>query len=226
MENQNIRALKNKHTGSDIWVIMAGSTMNYVDPSFFENKVTIGQNQVFKHFPCSYVVMKDCMEEPRFPRSIQACANKNIPLIFSRHYKGSRNKELNTPNHPNAYVFDHNPKESNLVAELASLEEDQIIVSKSTATSLMHVAAYMGAKNIILCGHDCGTLDDNLYYDDYLEKDWTSAGNWSGITTWMTTLEEESQLVRAFLMERYNCNVHSLNPFLNPGLESHKYVKI
>ena len=38
----------------------------------------------------------------------------------------------------------------------------------------------MGAKNIMLCGHDCGRLDGNLYYEGYMESDWISSENWSG----------------------------------------------
>jgi hypothetical protein len=83
----------------------------------------------------------------------------------------------------------------------------------------------MGAKNIILAGHDAGTLNGDLYFDGYVEKDWTSSGNWSGINSWMSSLENESQIVRAYLRETYNCNIHSLNPFLNLGLEGNLFVK-
>jgi hypothetical protein len=31
----------------------------------------------------------------------------------------------------------------------------------------MHLAAYMGAKNIILIGHDCGTLNGEPNFKDY-----------------------------------------------------------
>jgi len=166
------------------------------------------------------------MEEPRFPRSIQECDNLNIPLIYSQYYKGHQEKGLNEPQHSNAYAFAHNNRTQPLESEIEQLSEHEIVVSKSTATSLMHIAAYLGAKNIILCGHDCGTLDGDLYYDNYLEEDWVSSGNWSGITTWMHSLEYESQVVRAFLKQRYNCNIHSLNPFLNLSLESHNYEKL
>lgn len=223
---KDIQALQNIHKDEDIWIIMAGSSMNYIDSSFFQNKITIGQNQVYKHYSCNYVVMKDCMEEPRFPRSIQECDELGIPLIYSQYYKGHQDKGFNKPQHKDAYVFCHNNRTQSLESEIEQLGEHEIIVSKSTATSLMHIAAYLGAKNVILCGHDCGTLDGDLYYDGYLEKDWTSSGNWDGITTWMHSLEYESQVVRTFLKQKYNCNIHSLNPFLNLGLESHNYKKL
>lgn len=92
----SINSLKNIHKEKDIWIILAGSSMNYVDSSFFSNKITIGQNQVYKHYPCSYVVMKDCMESPRFPRSIQEIDSKNIPLIYSEYYKGYKSNIKNS----------------------------------------------------------------------------------------------------------------------------------
>ena len=44
--NQGIVEFKNKHKGEDIWLILAGSSLDYVDPSFFEGKLTICQNQI------------------------------------------------------------------------------------------------------------------------------------------------------------------------------------
>ena len=148
-------------------------------------------------------------------------------------YKGYHSKEncpwdpqggeKNVVEHKNAYMFKHNPRKKSYEEELNELKEDEIIVSKSTCTSLIHLAAYMGAKNLILCGHDCGKIDGNLYYDGYMEKDWISAGNWSGINTFLRKCEKESQVVRKYIKDKYNCNIHSLNPFLNLSLEGHKF---
>ena len=223
MEYKNLTQLKNKHNGEDIWVISAGSSMDYVSSEFFENKIVIGINHVYKHYPCNYIVMKDCMEEPRFPRSILQLDSMGIPLIFSKGYKGYYDKEDNSPRHNDAYMFEHNSRRDTFDTEVKSLKDDEIIVSRSSITSLMHIAAYLGASNIILCGHDCGTLDGNLYYNGYVEKDWISSGNWNGINNFMSKLERQSQVVRKLLMEKYNCNIHSLNPFLNMGLEGHKH---
>ena len=63
----------------------------------------------------------------------------------------------------------------------------------------------------------------HLYYNGYMEKDWISAENWSGINNWMGSIEKQSQLIRAFLMKKYNCNIHSLNPFINLQLEDYLY---
>lgn len=222
-----MKRLKNKHKGEDIWLLLAGSSMDYIDPSFFKGKTTIGQNHMFKLFPCSYIVMKDCMEEPRFPRSIKELDKLQIPLIYSEYYKGHANLEKNTVQHSNAYCFSHNPRTPNvwLKDETLNLQKNDIIVSRSTVTTLMHIAAYMGAKNIILCGHDCGRLNGNLYTKGYIENDWELA-SWSGINTFIGKLEDESKLVKKYLKDKYNVNIYSINPFLNLNLEGNKFITI
>jgi len=222
---KNISELKNKYKGEDIWIVLAGSSMNYVSDSFFENKIVLGANQVYKHYSCDYIIMKDCMETPRYTRSVQECKEKGIPLIFSEYFKGDDSKELNTPDYENSYFFKHNSKKTEFDYNLENLKEDEILSSKSTAASIIHIAAYMGAKNIILCGHDCGRLDGDMYYDGYMESDWISSENWPGIDSHTSKIEIETQKLRLYLMETYDCNIHSLNPFLNFGLEGHKFVK-
>ena len=41
MEYKNLKELKNKYQGEDIWVILAGSSMDYVSDEFFKNKIVI-----------------------------------------------------------------------------------------------------------------------------------------------------------------------------------------
>ena len=50
MTQKKISELKEIHTGEDVWVLAAGPSMNYLDPSFFENKVTVGVNRICKFF--------------------------------------------------------------------------------------------------------------------------------------------------------------------------------
>ena len=144
--------------------------------------------------------------------------------IYSEYYKGHSNLEKNIVQHDNSYCFSHNPRKEGvwLKDEIPNLQEDDIIVSRSTVTTLMHVAAYMGAKNIILCGHDCGKINNNLYTKGYIENDWNLA-NWSGINTFINKLENESILVREYLKNKYDVNIHSINPFLNLRLEGNEF---
>ena len=217
---KTITELKGAHAAADIWIIAAGPSLNHIHPSFFDNKITIGVNRVCKFFKCDYVVAKD----GRGFKEIISSTDNDSKLILSKHESGNPHQNLNTVEGEH-YIFDH-PAKPGEKPDISCIAEnsDQIVVSYSTITSAIHIAAYMGAKNIILCGHDCGTIDDNLYTNGYLEKDWKSAGNWSGIGTFLSKAENESVSVKEYLKERYSVNIYSINPFLNLSLEGHKFV--
>ena len=83
----------------------------------------------------------------------------------------------------------------------------------------------MGAFNIVLVGHDCGTIDGVLYEPNYTESDWGSADNYASKHEWVATIESNTLEVKKKIKEVYNCNIYSLNPFINFGLEGHKYEK-
>lgn len=56
---RELREFKNLHSGKDIYVVASGKSMDYIDPSFFEGKITIGINQVYKKFVTDYLVRKE-----------------------------------------------------------------------------------------------------------------------------------------------------------------------
>ena len=83
----------------------------------------------------------------------------------------------------------------------------------------MHVAAYLGARNILLCGHDCGSLDGKIAFDGYYDEVKDLIAKWR----MLVRMEEQTVAVREKLHEVYVCRVYSLNPFVNFGLEKHEY---
>ena len=44
----DLKYYKNIHKDKDIYVIGSGSSCDFIDNSFFDNKITIGINQVYK----------------------------------------------------------------------------------------------------------------------------------------------------------------------------------
>lgn len=220
---KSIKSLKGKHSNQDIWIISAGSSMDYVPESLFYNKITISVNDMIQHFKTDYLVMKDCMK-PKFAEAVKYAETHNIPLIFSRYHEGKRNSQLNNVTNINSFVFDHNPKLKGFPEELLELGEDEILNSRSTITTAMHVAAYMGAKNIILCGHDCGEINGNLYYKNYTPGGLHPLQWWSELKGAISKYEDQSSITRNYLTQKYNCNIVSLNPFINMNLEGNKYT--
>jgi len=209
---KSIRELKNIHKGEDIWLIASGPSMSFVEPSFFENKITLGVNEVYRKYPCDYLVRKEIFALDEIYRSIG-----NTKLIVSEYDCGGRQK-LNELRVDGTYwYFEHRPNEHAKV-DLSVIGTDVIVVSYSTITSAMHMAAYLGAKNIILCGHDCTTLDGECNFAGYQKE----AFNRPLYESWLEVIEPVTIQVRNKLREVYDCNIYSLNPFVNLRLEGYE----
>ena len=228
--------LKNTHKDEDIWVIGAGASMNYIDPSFFEGKLVIGVNRVCRFFRCDYIVSKGDRTG-----SLLCELSENLngaKLVLSRWESG------NPPTKPPAnwrelkkqregentvdcehYFFTH-PRKPDEQPMLDCVGTEDIVVSHSSITSAIHLAAYMGAKNIILCGHDCGMIDGQVTIKDYYKNIKPVPGSIKLYHHWLKTqIEKHTIDLKAKLKEVYGVNVMSLNPFINLGLEGHKYDK-
>ena len=225
---KEILELKDKHLGDDIWIICAGGSMNYINSSFFENKITIGLNQVYRHFPCDYAVMKDLSESSRFDASIDELKGAELKLLFSKFHAGHYSSGENKPEYSdNFYMFDHmdngNNKKTDGSLDLDCIGTDKMVCVRSSITSAMNIAAYMGAKNIIISGADNGAVNGYKYYNGYMEGHWQSSDNYGGITEWLGLIKDMNIEVRDKIKEVYGCNIYSLNPFWNMGLEGNTY---
>jgi len=229
MAYKNIIELKNIHQGEDIWVIAAGGSMNFVNNSFFENKITIAVNQSYRLFKSDYVVMKDLGESSRFDESINELKNSQTKVLFSKYHAGHYKSGENTPEYSNNFfMFDHNDN-GNYKNNDGSLNldvigsDDKIIAIRSTFTSALHIAAYFGAKNIMVCGVDSGQVNGKSYVDGYTQPHWISGGNNPGTDQWMGNVHPLNIEIRDKVRDVYNCNIHSLNPFLNFKLDGNRY---
>lgn len=207
-----IMQIKNQYYGADIWVVASGASAGFVDPEFFENKLTIGVNRVWTRFKTTWLVIK---EQAVLPAAIKTGSR----VIASHHNCGTIANAINKAR-GHFYFFEHadNGLES---VDLDVIGTDKIVVSYSTITSAMHLAAYMGAANIILVGHDCGTIDGQINFAGYPENLMKSE---SFYKDFLSRIEPQTRAVKARLMEVYGCRVYSLNPWINFRLEDHDYV--
>ena len=145
----------------------------------------------------------------------------NIPLIFPEYHTAHYSDGKNQPDYDKGYVFEHlDNKSADMDEEVFSvIGTDKLVVSRSTVTSAINLAAYMGARNIILVGHDCGSIDGDLYDPTYTEKDWWSANNYSSAPKWVGSIESQTLKVKERVKEEYGSSIYSLNPFINFGEE-------
>lgn len=211
---RSIVELKDKYQGHDVFIVASGPTAGFIAPEFFDNKVAIGVNEAWMRFPnLDYLVRKEAL------RSVTAYAS-GIPLILSRYNCGVLQYEQNIlEGEADYYIFEHEDNKLDRV-DLSIIGGEKIVVSWSTITSAMHIAAHMGAANIIMVGHDCGTIDGQPNMPGYPPS---PIADEQGYINWLARIEPQSIMVRERLHEVYGCRIYSLNPWINVGLEGHKY---
>lgn len=91
--------LKGIYAGGDVYVLGSGSSMGFIDRSFFGGKIVIGANSVWKFFPVSYAVFKH-------RQFIEEAINASQIVVVSKHDCGDTTQGLNTFE-GHAYVFTH-----------------------------------------------------------------------------------------------------------------------
>jgi len=218
--NQTIAKLKNIHMNKDIYVLGSGATLNFVDPDFFKNKITICVNEVGQAYlpKTKYVLTK---HHPEAIKHAEEMPKTKIIVSFG----DCGNIDTKTlPNLPNLYGFHHkqNMCENANVNRDWPIEETGLYVSWSSITSAMHFAAYLGAKNIILVGHDCGEIDNQTWVNNY-GYETQNPSEMLQAKQRNYAFENQSIAVKQKLKELYNCNIYSLNPFINFNLEGISY---
>jgi uncharacterized Rossmann fold enzyme len=202
--------LKNKHKGKDIYILGSGKSMEFFDPKFFEKRITIAVNNSFKNYlkTVTYV----CTKYHDVAKQIRDQNPEIIPVV-TKHLHGQyvnsviRESGVVIAEHTNNRVIELRPTEW-------PAEEDVLVTSASTITTAMHLAAYMGAKTIFMCGNDLGHLDEEQNVQNHQSEPMAKISK-----TW----DEQNRQVKQELESRYNTRVYALLPFSSITLDGHKY---
>jgi hypothetical protein len=159
-------------------------------------------------------VIKDCPDTTHFiSKGDSGGSNsKNISFLAKNNFF----------NHKSNIVIYNHLKNEHKLTKLPPNEH--LVVSYSTITTAIHLAAYMGAKNIILIGHDCGIIDGEPNFKGY-HNDSTYKISWKqgkkDYINWLSNIEQHTITLKQLLAKQYNANVVSMNPFINLWLEGH-----
>lgn len=199
--------------GETAWVFGSGATLNFLDPEFFRDKLTVSTNFSGITFGLT----------PDF--------------VFSNHHSGIKTMALDLPN----TIFVVNRYETPVPEEYAGVlpnvvandsktvhnsfglfdpygrdkpdRPDQLVFGSTSTHGAMHLAALLGAKNIVLVGVDCGVLDRLVNVAHYPEETQRSFPVWN----------DHLIVMRNWLRDNYGARVYSLNPFVNLNLEGHTF---
>ena len=204
---QTISSLENSRLGEDAYVVGGGKSMDFYPPELFKDRFVLAVNQASRLVEASYIVRKENT----------IVSNDHTPVIASRHKAGCVEMGENKAD----YLFDHNQNFCHTISDKSCHPYgEKIIVSWSTITSAIHLAAYMGAKTIFLAGHDCATIDGSQVADGYYdgvsrltpEQDYTK---------WLSVIAPQTAFLRDYLQKSYGVSLISLSPFIGLKHEGH-----
>lgn len=215
-----INELRNKFQGHEIYVIASGKSMDFINPEFFEDKVVVGVNDVYIKFKCDYVVRKE------YDGALEALKSVGDKLVIAEFdCGGTRDGKRNEFDGYEYYYFKHKTNQHAKIDFEHFDNSEYLIVSWSTITSAIHFAMRLGAKRIILCGHDCGSIDGKWNFDGYQDfvKTYVKADDSTPMSQYADYEDQTKVLVEQ--IRKRGVEVYSLNPFINLALEGHVYSK-
>lgn len=212
-----------KDSNQDIWIIAGGASMNYVDPSFFDNKITMGVNETFtKYKHCTFYLRKDGngWQGRNVLTHIQEVSPES-KLIVSNHYGCAVEWPINEWDVDFDYwYFEHPASHGEMSEHILENMEGQFANGIGICAIALHLCAFMGFKNIILAGNDNAFLEEKDYFDEYADS-YDCPACHTGTIRWA----REQVEFAAKYFRGTGINVHGLNPFINLPFEGHPYAE-
>jgi hypothetical protein len=208
-----------KHSGHDIYIVGSGASLNFIDKSFFLNKIVIGVNHIYKLIYCNYIITHHHNVSDLI---LSKELNKRFKLIVARHESCILNAVRLPENYgnKNTYIYDHLNQAYREIdfSPVINLDinnpHNQLITGGTIIVDAIGLAYYLGASNIILCGVDGGTINGSVNANGY----YNHAVNIKNQINHSVVTNAEIIKARDFLLQ-YGVNIYSLNPFINMGFE-------
>jgi len=224
----NFKELKQSHPNSEIWIIGGGASMNYVHPSFFDGKIVIGINEAFtKYQHCTYFMRKD--GRGWLGRDVIEHIKTVSPaskLIVSDYNGCAKEWGQNIFDTDLDYwYFDHPCGHGEMDESVLPRVISEGIFPNGIGSSgiAIAIAAYLGAKNIILCGNDAVKLDGKGYFKEYDNPtgEYICPMSHEDVLNW----QNGQNVIVANFFRKTGINIHGLNAFINLRLEEHTYIR-
>ena len=208
--------LRLKHKAQDVYVLGSGPSLGYVNDRFLNDKIIICVNNTID-FVTEAQHMYLVAKEPTRKMQEQIRQKNGLLVTCERRFggRGADNEIL----YPDQTVL-FQPREGAIkdVDQLTCLER-----SASTMSTAIHLAAFLGAKTILLIGHDCGKLDEKVHADDYDKSEAVTPESYYSKWMGQFCVEQQTLVLKQILKIKYDIEMYSVNPFINFGLEGHSY---
>jgi hypothetical protein len=202
--------LRGKHDGATVYVLGSGKSVEFYDPEFFSDKLIVATNDGWSHWlpTVDYMVTK----YHHIAREWEG-SDRVGTLVVSKGNTGQLDELIE--DREGLVVFEH---QKNRVEGFTAkhFPSRGLVVSYSTITSAMHLAAFMGARHIVMVGSDCGWLDETAqvtgHSDSLSDPDFAFH------------FDMQNRVVADEIRSRFGCSVSSMLPFVTPNMEGHKFV--
>lgn len=201
---KGIEPLKGKYKDSTIWVIGSGSTLDYVPPDFFNDKITVGVNRVYKKYPVTYSATMHHF-------SIDDMLKANQTVITTEFECGFPDRGALDIKYADkdVYMAKHQ-KQDIMIPHYDWFDQDDALIVGGTSSILaMSFAVHLGAKYLMLCGMDGASLNGRTHFDGYNEKNYDH--------TQLTACRRDyNWLIRHFrdFLKDEDVYCYTLNPFI------------
>jgi hypothetical protein len=202
----------------DIYVLGSGATLSHIKPRFFDGKTIIATNRAAQRLglyerECNVITHTHYHHDDAYPLAEMYPNHSFYAPEGDQGFEGKPDQPM-----PNIHFYPHPPTRFDFNVDEA-VHPDGFIVGSSSIHGSMHIAAVMGASTILLVGADCGMLDGSANMDGY------QSGNLivDEPHMWLDRWEQHLRMVKAWLQDHYDVDIHSINPFLNLNLEGHEW---
>lgn len=202
--------LTDKHDGQTIYVLGSGASLNFLDPQFFRDKITVSTNysaRIFGYYP-DYAFSHYHANAASLVSDTGTVVTVEKDTATGSVWSGEKPPNLVIAQTP----YDKPPGSSWNPLTTHTPGTGQITYGSSSLHGAMHLAGHLGASFIVLVGADCGTIDG----------DHRVAGYPHGDKLW-ALYNRHHKLMKEYLEDNYPLKVYSLNPFINFNLEGHKF---
>ena len=199
-KNKSIILLKNIHKDEDIYVINSGKSMDFYPKNIFDNKVVVGVNRVCRFFRCNYTVLKD---QSGIDEVKSGEYGKLVCSLRDRGFLSTKKIDISCCD----YVFEH--KQNIMYGNDFKTGEDELLCSASTTSTAIHLAAYMGAKNIYVCGQDGIAINGECCMTGYYkENDNLMLQTIEDYSEFVSKCLKQCDKICEYISEKYGCNIY------------------
>jgi len=209
----NLDRFRNTKQGEDVYVLGSGKTLDFYPKSFFDDKTLIGVNHGWRWV----VDFVDFMVTKYHHLALRSLDFDNVgTVVVTRGLRGHH--DLEQLDDDRLCVVEHN---HNTVEKWAGeWPENGLVASHSSITTAMHLAAVLGAKNIIMLGADCGVLDEETNLTGYANNVQHGVSNQASL---FSSFDRQNRICANIIREKYGANVVSMLPFVTPNMEGHSF---